>query len=426
MSDTLLDLIGRLSTYQTDNDDGTQRLRYRTLLAPEGELASEFGDRRIIEADGLSWIEGRIGLMWTDTELGHEAAVLVGNFVNLHKESIDGTVWVVADDIDWDINDDNPSAARAKRLVDEERLNGISIHMRNMDADFECPEDETLECDLVVHSAKIALATVVAIPAFEDAEIDPVAAAAAKAARMVTALESADLYAPPRDWFNDPKLDGPTPLTVTEDGQIYGHLALWDSCHIGFDNMCVTPPRDGTDYAEFHAQSRTPTDDGALLPTGVITVDGSHADLSFDPQRTIRHYDSTATVGGYVRAGDDDYGPWIAGALAPDLDDSVVEKLRRLSLSGDWRPRNNRHILVAALAVPVPGFSIKAHVASGEQTALITMGPQHETEPLTDLALVASALTDVRAIVQEFRQDMEPLLVERRQAELEAALAQFD
>ena len=41
--------------------------------------------------------------------------------------------------------------------------------------------------------------------------------------------------------FADPHLTGPTALTVTADGHVYGHLATWGTCHISFGDQCVTP-----------------------------------------------------------------------------------------------------------------------------------------------------------------------------------------
>ena len=310
-------------------------------------------------------------------------------------------------DVDWDL--ENPVAVEAKRLVDEDRLTGVSIHMADMDADFEC-DDNDENCLLTVTHGVIAAATIVAIPAFEDAEIEPIAAAAAPV----------DLFEPPRAWFDNPNLDGPTPLTITDDGRIYGHLALWDSCHIGFEGICVNPPRDAAEYEEFHAHARVQTADGSMLPVGVVTVDGSHPDLSLSPGNAARQYDSTATVGGYVRAGDDNYGAWVSGALAPDLAPATVEKLRRLSLSGDWRPRDGKHVLIAALTVPVPGFSIKARVASGEQTAVLTLGPATTRPP--SLALVADAIDRVGYRLGEIETH---LTAEWKREQLAVAFATF-
>ena len=46
--------------------------------------------------------------------------------------------------------------------------------------------------------------------------------------------------------------DGRVRITVTEDGRVYGHLALKDTCHTGFGDQCVTAPSSATGYAYFH------------------------------------------------------------------------------------------------------------------------------------------------------------------------------
>ena len=370
--DTLLEIIGRIA-YQTEGDETS----YRAMLAPE-EI--ETSDGRFIQAGALEWRDGRLPLMWSDSEMGHGDAVHVGNLENLRKETVDGVVWVVAD-VDWD---DDEQATEARRLVDEDRLTGVSIHMADMDADFECDDDDE-NCLLTVTHGVIAAATIVAIPAFEDAEIEPIAAAATPV----------DLFAPPRRWFNDPKLTEPTFMTVTDDGRVFGHVTPGPDaadCHLGFPFTCVRPPTGNVDYEEFHAHARVQTDDGATLPVGVLTFGGGHAptDRPLTPAEAMKHYEESTTVGGYVRVGEDAHGTWIAGAVAPGLSRKDIETLRRLSLSGDWRPRGDTFVFAAALAVPVPGFSVKAHVASGMQTSLITMGPSPAAP--SDLSLVAAAI----------------------------------
>lgn len=416
MADTLIELIGRLATYQTETDTGETVTRYRTLLAPEGLMAG-IDDRRIIEPGGLSWIDQPVKIMWDDSEMGHVDAVHVGVFTGLHKEEVDGTVWVVADDIEWDLHEDNKSAARAKRLVDEGQFNGVSIHMRDMDYDFECPDDEDAPCDTVVYSAKIALATIVAIPAFEDAEIQPVAAAAAS---------EVDLYRPPRDWFDNPQLDEPTFLTVTDEGRVYGHLFTPDSCHLGFPFTCETPPQGDVDYDEFNGHARVVTADGANIPAGVLTFNTGHAGLDQSPDETIQHYDTSGTVAAYVRVGEDEHGAWLAGAVAPGLTREDRETITRLSVSGDWRPRNGRYMLAAALVVPVPGYGIRAKVASGKVVGMLTGSPAKPEFLQPDLVLVADALGAVRTEIAEFRKEMAPIIAEKRRAELIAALAVFE
>src|SRR3546814_3580177 len=52
------------------------------------------------------------------------------------------------------------------------------------------------------------------------------------------------MWQPPVAWFADPHLSLPTPITITDDGRIYGHAAQWGSCHIGQEGVCVQPPHE--------------------------------------------------------------------------------------------------------------------------------------------------------------------------------------
>lgn len=173
---------------------------------------------------------------------------------------------------------------------------------------------------------------------------------------------------PPKAWFGNPKLTGPTKITVTPDGRIFGHLALFGSCHLTFANTCVTVPRSRRAYADFHAGS-TKTKEGAVLDTGVLTVDTGHADTTWGTASQVKaHYDNTGTAAAVVRAGEDAYGVWVAGSLVPGADEELAQKLRRSPLSGDWRRIGGGLELVAALGVNRPGFAI---TASGEEQYLI-------------------------------------------------------
>ena len=48
---------------------------------------------------------------------------------------------------------------------------------------------------------------------------------------------------PPADWFAVPEPNAPTALTITADGQVYGHAALWNTCHTGHPGCCTVAPR---------------------------------------------------------------------------------------------------------------------------------------------------------------------------------------
>jgi hypothetical protein len=118
---------------------------------------------------------------------------------------------------------------------------------------------------------------------------------------------------PNGDWFTDPLLTGPSPIVVTEDGRIFGHLATWGTCHIGISDVCITPPSSPTDYSFFRTGTvLTTTGD---VPVGQITMGTGHANLQLNASRTVAHYDNTGTVVADVAAGEDEYGIWISGAV---------------------------------------------------------------------------------------------------------------
>jgi hypothetical protein len=92
------------------------------------------------------------------------------------------------------------------------------------------------------------------------------------------------------------------------------------------------------------------------------------------------HYDHTGTVAADVRAGEDEHGIWVAGALRPTLTDEQIRTFRAAPLSGDWRRIGGRLELVAALAVNTPGFPVprtraRVLVASGVQQSVIAVAP---------------------------------------------------
>ena len=177
---------------------------------------------------------------------------------------------------------------------------------------------------------------------------------------------------PPRDWFEDPRLSGPTPLTVTADGRVYGHIAAWGVRHIGMPGH-VTPPRSQSNYAFFRT-GVVETDRGDV-PVGQLTLAGGHAPLSADAGAAVRHYDDTASAVADLAAGEDGYGIWVAGALRPEVTDDQVRALRASAPSGDWRPINGALELVAVCQVNVPGFPVaRARVASGATMALVAAG----------------------------------------------------
>lgn len=160
---------------------------------------------------------------------------------------------------------------------------------------------------------------------------------------------------PPSAWFADPELNAPTPLTVTDEGRIYGHLAVWGQCHIGHTNRCVEPPASITNYAHF-LTGEILCDDGSRFPVGQITMNGNHAPHNLGAQATSAHYDNTALAAADVTAGEDAFGIWVSGAIRPDLHPNQIRGLMASDVSGDWRRIGGNLELVAILSVNVPGF----------------------------------------------------------------------
>lgn len=436
---------------------------YRIWLAP---INSPSDDGRVI-VDTLGHRAGRLPLMFSDTEQGHGDAIHVGTFTNVQIVEADGVRWAVTDDVEWD---NDPEAVDARRMVDEGQFRGVSIHMgrgrfaevcpngnggyTEVDAedlevvvDDEHPDvvlDVRAPCDEPLWGAfdsTIAAVTIVAIPAFESARIEPTMTVSASGSVLAPTISgnitvngqdllsdygvtvrqvmehagvttpdiqaAGILDAPPAEWFTDPGFgeDGTDerlvyddrngqygcPLTVTADGRVFGHLALWKTCHTGYRDSCVSPPR-GADMSPFH-QCRVNTADGATLAVGPLVVDEGHAPVAWSTDRVTRHYADTTLAAAYVVAGEDRHGIWVAGALSPRATPEMVETLKRHSLSGDWRSQGGRMGLYAAVSVNSPGFPIpQVLVAAGEPVGMITFGPAQPDREPSDMELVADAM----------------------------------
>jgi len=289
----------------------------------------------------------------------------------------------------------------------------------------------------MVRKGRFASATLVHIPAFAELAGEAVLTPAKKAApepsaeaavlastmikndeemtpdldteareKMAALIAGATPAAPPRAWFDDPKLEGPTPLHIGDDGRVYGHVAVWDTCHVGMGDSCVRPPKSQTQYAYFHT-GEVVTDNGDRLPVGRLTYGaGGHAGPNLGYRAAAEHYDSTTATGAYVRAGEDQHGIWVAGALTPEAGDDAIRQMRAAPLSGDWRRIGGNLEMVAALHVNTAGFPIPRMLAAsldGAEEALMSL------TAAGSLARVAEDDSDLTAAVAATQIDMEAL-----------------
>ena len=186
----------------------------------------------------------------------------------------------------------------------------------------------------------------------------------------------------PSDWFKDPELSELTPLTVTDEGRVFGHVAGWKTCHVAYAKTCVAPPHSVTGYARF-LTGYVLLDDGETVPTGPITYGTGHFEPG-DMRSALAHYDNTGTVGADVTCGEDEHGIWVAGWMRPGAPEEAAHILRGSAPSGDWRrDRAYDHLaadgrameMCAVLSVNSQGYPVpRVGVQNGEQVSLVASG----------------------------------------------------
>ena len=364
------------------------------------------GDGRMIETNALSW-DTPIPLLWApENNGGHQGAQVVGWITDVTRDG-NAILGSGAFDLGSDIG------REAYRQVKEGLTPGISMDLDDVsfevrvkaellgigmdeevmleraepevDADgrvvvWESSSDDEL---MVTTSARIRGATLVATPAFADAVVAledadeelPALVAAAPAVEQDERPLAAPVL-PPAAWFGAPDLDEPTPFTISDSGRVFGHIAVWGTCHIGYAGQCVTPPESATNYSYFRT-GEVMTEEGDLVAVGSITIDTGHASDKMGALPAISHYDNTGTTAAYVAAGEDKHGIWVSGTLRADATPEQVRALRAAPISGDWRKVGAGMELVAALGVNVPGFPVprtRALVAGGQMQSLVAAG----------------------------------------------------
>lgn len=404
------------------------------IIWPEGVQS---GDARAIDTAASVWRDLPLPLMAQDAQApGHDGAVRVGRIDTLVRDDSTYTVPVIRYAGVWDTSE---AAIETARQVDKRIVRGISVdgdamtvELRGSDGQPLDPmTDEFPEDGVVVEVAaevRIAGGTVCSIPAFHQAYIAngtladrtdpepgwnedgtpkdnligepaeqevpevpvdvegeevPVAASAAPAWTL-TASAGLGLVAEAR-YFSNPGLTEPTPLTVDDDGRVYGHLATWGTCHIGIDGICQEPPVSMSNYA-YYAKGVVHTDDGKRPRVGGLTMGTGHAPMNANARVAAEHYDNTGSRVADIAIGQDGLGIWFSGKVCPGTTPEQVYQMRAAgAVSGDWREvvRYSGDLeLVAALVVNVPGFAIHAPAvaASGDRAvALVASGVVHPT-----------------------------------------------
>lgn len=377
------------------------------------------------------------------------------------------------------IDKQDPAAVMAAHKIAGKFLKGVSVDLAINSAEVEVTavDDDGWPIGerFIVTDCVIGMATVTSFPAFGDCQIEltgeepseaeeaypglelpkvgdriPIIADAStpgesftwhlaepehvEVREMIPMTASGGPMAPPRDWFEQPEFSPEDlqpiaphfcggrrgvvacPLTILDDGRVFGHLASWHVTHLAAMNQGRTmrAPRNAG-YDLFNNRGVVRCEDGSDMPTGVITLSGGHADLRMDAYRAMQHYDDTRSAVIDCRVGPDALGIWVAGALRPDVDELTLRRLRAASISGDWRPFGARHEFVAACSVNVPGLptmrqAIAASAFMDEEdglplVALVAAGALPTREQPTTERLLARAADELAAVRREREAD---------------------
>lgn len=380
---------------------GENTAPWRGPLTVEG---IETGDGREFDVESLTWADLPLPLRWNkeDSHGGqpHTVAVNVGRIDKIWRD--EGGL-IMGEGL-LDLSDDDGKKVHAK--IEGKFLRGVSVDVdsvKGADMELIWPEQPDGEGEgpdpfaqlfaepekVVFHKGRIRAATLVDIPAFAEAYIalldeagavvaggEPIGTAFARTGVRMRTHEVVASARPPAEWFRNPDLSVPTGITVTEDGRVYGHAALWGTCHIGQAGVCVTPPRE-SDHPYFMTGNAW-TEDGSSVSVGQITVGTNHAPLNVGYRAASDHYDNTGAAVADVVVGNDAHGIWVAGAIRFGTSQERIHELRAAGqVSGDWRRIGGALRLVGLLAVNVPGFPVpklRTHVAQGQQLALVASG----------------------------------------------------
>lgn len=374
------------------------------IIAVEGTLT---GDGRMIDRGALRWGSGPWPLQWSREDGGHDAPV-VGEVLSVWR---DGDL-IRGEGVLHDDSADAATAAAARRVVEllESGTVGVSISLDDEDAEIrvardvweqwqaemaawmngEVPEPEDPETDSdgrviverfaaddyvqVITDGRLREASIVNVAAFVETavEVAPEVAVAASIA-LVASLSRSDRAAA----FADPRfgVSGDVderlvwqppqrpeeaggwgcPLTIDDDGRIYGHLALRNRCH-GSMAACTPPPEaDRGDFSRFLIGEAVPG-----VATGPIVLDTIHGVDERGRVRTDQNWlADTGRAVADVTVGTDAHGTWCAGMLRPGLSEREEAALRGSTLSGEWHPFGGRLRLVGILAVNAPGYLVQ-------------------------------------------------------------------
>lgn len=343
--------------------------------------------RALQDAEALSQ-----GCFWRDPD-AESSSNVQGDYKLPFATVIDGTVTAI------------PAGIMAVAGVLQGAMGGVDIPEADIDrirtrveAWYERMAEEFDDPDLVApwlnEEEQEESVTAAATPTREEvAVITAAAGVATETSTWAEQVAAVIPLEPPAEWFTNPDLSGPTKVRVLDTGRVYGHLATWDTAHVGMPGQSITPPRSATGYAHFQ-RNRIRCADGTTVWAGTLVMGTGHADTRVSSSSAMAHYDDTGYAVADIVCGEDEIGIWFSGSLKPGASPLQILTLDRYSLSGDWRGGE----LVGACVVNVPGFPIAENelslvaAATGGTGTLPTAHLQARRDGAEVVALVASGI----------------------------------
>ena len=409
----------------------------------------ETGDGRIFE--DVTWRNLPLTLLTQfETQWGHDGARISGRIDTVTQSGNEVRASGVFDTA-------SEAGAETARLVEARTLRGVSVDLgevgaveyevRSMDADG-------WPTDVLERYVGVAImgATVLPFPAFAGAEIwvagsdngseptevpaeVPAAGEAAGArvrarvasARPQSVLAGGEVEVPcptPAAWLTPLRLNERTPLDISPEGEVAGHIYGWGECHIGSPaGACITAPPSATDYAYFRTGAVL-ADDGRQVATGPLVIDADHAELAGLSWLAAKdHYANAALAVADVAIGEDKHGIWVHGTVRPGTSQVKLHALRASAPSGDWRKIGGHLELIACLAVNTPGYPMPRALVSagGEVEALVAAAGIVQAAGRdggcgcggNDTAALADRVKRLEAIMRPLRGQARAALLER-------------
>jgi len=436
------------------------------------------GDGRQIDQGALIWRELPLPLMLqTINAEGHDGAVIAGSIHEIERvgQEIVGRGF-------FDSGDDGQSA---KRLITEGTMRGVSADIDKVKIEFQDPsggEVDPLDAMLggvdalqVLIEGRIMGATLTPFPAFQEAQVRVIDATAAAddEALVASGYEAGDVWRvpsllkialrgesvqhldiealvasgaavdfqipvhPPTSWFELEGMDSPEEFQVFADGRVYGLIARWGSCHIGFSDRCVSVPRTKNNFSAFHKPGVL-TEEGDQVLCGPIYMDTVHPNLRLVASDAEAHYADTGCAVADVHLYENEWGIVAAGAVRSSAAPAQVQALRGSDVSPDWRKLNKNLEVVGLLAVNLSGFIVQDSLVasagrnpqgvfdsvSGDLQSLVAAGMvQHRAVKVDSLK---DEVAELRAEIDELRSVLRPIRAERVAARLLAMSASVD